>query len=413
MVKSCILHNLGGYTVENPPSRQTHANTALVLRNLAVIPAAEPTIDLALSLLILSFSPASRTDASLPRTPDPYEASARAMRVALRLGLNKAAVRLARRGLGALSDQLNELVLVSLEMTIADTSGMGSVIAPPGEWAVGDSLNPRVDLLSADSFAARPSIVPLLCEILSLTDSVRPDLIHLWLESRLIHLIRPLSSAIVEAQCTLEPSDSAVDLLYPILKDFSASIVEWRRLMTTLQISLQSASWLTLHGLQIEMMAYIKVSNDFEVPTRKPSGPDAHHMFLKRCYSVELRRISMEIIHSVLASRLVPARLPAYNLTICFAAYALARPSSLEEESEFDEFRQLLIEAHVAGGRYVQHLDTRRSAMTTTRAPSPQRDDATHDCSSLGDLDSMLDISWLLDPAWSEFPTAQNVASLY
>ena len=100
--------------MENPASRQTHDNTALVLRNLAVIPAAEPTIDLALSLLILTLSPASRTDLSLPRTPDPYEASARGMRVALRLGLNKAAIRLARRGLGALSDQLNELVLVGM-----------------------------------------------------------------------------------------------------------------------------------------------------------------------------------------------------------------------------------------------------------------------------------------------------------
>lgn len=113
MIKSCILHNLGGYTVENPPSRQTHANTALVLRNLAVIPAAEPTVDLALGLLILSLSPASRTDVSLPRTPDPYEASARGMRIALRLGLNKWAARLARRGLAAVSEHLNELVLVS------------------------------------------------------------------------------------------------------------------------------------------------------------------------------------------------------------------------------------------------------------------------------------------------------------
>ena len=113
MVKSCILHNLGGYTVENPPTRQTHSNTALVLRNLAVIPAAEPTIDLVLGLLILSLSPASRTDASLPRTPDPYEASARGLRVALRLGLNKAAARLARRGMGgASSDQMNQLILV-------------------------------------------------------------------------------------------------------------------------------------------------------------------------------------------------------------------------------------------------------------------------------------------------------------
>lgn len=113
MVRSCILHNLGGYTVESPPSRQTHANTALVLRNLAIIPAAEPTIDLALSLLILSLSPASRTDISLPRTPDPYEASARALRVALRLGLNKAAARLNRAGVDGIGDKMNQVVLVS------------------------------------------------------------------------------------------------------------------------------------------------------------------------------------------------------------------------------------------------------------------------------------------------------------
>jgi hypothetical protein len=124
MVKSCILHNLGGYTVENPPSRQTHANTALLLRNLAVIPAAEPTMDLALSLLILSLSPASRTDVSLPRTPDPYEASARGMRVALRLGLNKAAARLARRGLDASFQEWNQLVLVSNNNNRAYASGM-------------------------------------------------------------------------------------------------------------------------------------------------------------------------------------------------------------------------------------------------------------------------------------------------
>ena len=270
----------------------------------------------------------------------------------------------------------------------------------------------RVDLLSADSFAARPSIAPLLCEIMSLTDSLRPDLTHLWLESRLIHLISPLSAAIAEAQCTLEPSDSAVDILYPILKEFSETISTWRQSIATLPIVLQSAGWLTLHGLQIEMMAYIKVSNDFDSSDRKHSRPDAHHMFLKRCYSIELRRISLEIIQFAIVSRMVPARLPAYNLTICFAAYALARPSSPDEETDFARFRQLLVEAHIAGERYTSHLDSRRATMAATRAPSPQRDEGSQ-LRGLGDLESMLDISWLLDPAWTDLSMSQDGGSMY
>ena len=270
----------------------------------------------------------------------------------------------------------------------------------------------RVDLLSVESFAVRPSIAPLLCEIISLADSPRPDLVHLWLESRLIYLIRPLSTAIVEAQCTLEPSDSAVDLLYPILKEFSASLAAWRQMISALQVQLQSASWLVLHGLQIEMMAYIKVSNDFDTSDRRASGPDANHMFLKRCYSTELRRIALEIIQSAVSSRIVPARLPAYNLTICFVAYALARPGSLDEQADFSHFRQLLIEAHVAGERYINHLDSRRAAMAATRAPSPQRDDGSQSHPGLGELESMLDISWLYDPAWTDFTVSEAAETL-
>lgn len=265
-----------------------------------------------------------------------------------------------------------------------------------------------MDLLSADSFAVRPSIAPLLCEIISLPDCSRPDLVHLWLESRLIYLVRPLSTAIAEAQCTLEPSDSAVDILYPILQEFSDSMTGWRQTIASLPVTLQSASWLHLHGLQIEMMAYIKVSNDFDASDRKASGPDANHMFLKRCYSTELRRIALEIIQSAISSRLVPARLPAYNLTICFVAYALARPGSLEEQADFGQFRQLLVEAHVAGERYIAHLDSRRAAMTATRAPSPQRDDGSHAQPSLGELESMLDISWLYDPAWTDLTMGEG-----
>lgn len=263
----------------------------------------------------------------------------------------------------------------------------------------------RVDLLSADSFTARPSIGPLLCDIMSLNDTLRPDLIHLWLESRLIYLIRPLSAAIVEAQCTLEPSDSAVDLLYPILKEFSDSITSWRKIIMDLQAPLPSTSWLTLHGLQIEMMAYMKVSNDFDASDRRSNGPDAYHTFMKRCYSIELRRIALEIIQSAISTRLIPARLPAYNLTICFAAYALARPQSREEIADFRHFRQLLAEAHVAGERYLHHLDARRAAMATTRAPSPQPDGPQ----LLGELDSMLDISWLLDPSWTDLSQQEPI----
>ena len=218
----------------------------------------------------------------------------------------------------------------------------------------------------------------------------------------MIYLIRPLSSAINEAQCTLEPGDSAVDLLYPILKEFSDSFSGWQGSIAGLQTPLQSSSWLILHGLQLELMAYIKVSNDFDASDRKPSGPDAHHIFLKHCYSTELRRISLEIISSAISSRLVPARVPAYNLTICFAAYALARPRSQVEEAEFGHFRQLLIEAHVAGERYIKHLDARRAAMAT-RAPSPSRDEQLSP--ELGDLDSVPDISWLLNPAWTDLST--------
>jgi hypothetical protein len=237
---------------------------------------------------------------------------------------------------------------------------------------------------------------------MSLSEARRPDLSHLWLESRLICLSRPLSLAIIEAQSTLEPTDSAFDLLYPILKEFSDALAIWRQTIRSLQIPLQSASWLILHGLQIEMMAYIKVSNDFDASDRKLPSPDSHHMLLKRGYSIELRRIALEIIQSAVASRIVPARLPAYNLTSCFAAYALARPNSPEEESDFLQFRQLLIEAHMAGERYIGHLDSRRAAMSATRAPSPQRDEESHSRPDLGDLDSMLDISWLLDPAWTD-----------
>lgn len=111
-VRSCILHHLGGYTVENIPSKQTLSNTALVLRNLAVVPAAEPSCAIAMALLILSFSPASRTDISLPRTPDPYEASSRAMRVALRLGLDRSARQLIRMGKGVEMQVVDRAVLV-------------------------------------------------------------------------------------------------------------------------------------------------------------------------------------------------------------------------------------------------------------------------------------------------------------
>lgn len=100
-----------------------------LLRNLAVIPAAEPNLDVVLSLVILSFAPASRTDVSLPRTPDPYEASTKALRVSLRLGLNKAALKLERQGVESVASMMNELVLVRVQnLTKIGTSAQLSVV---------------------------------------------------------------------------------------------------------------------------------------------------------------------------------------------------------------------------------------------------------------------------------------------
>lgn len=138
MVKCCAVHHLGGYTVDNPPSRQAHAITVQLLRNLAIIPSAQPTLDIVLSLIVLSFAPASRTDITLPRTPDPYEASTKALRVALRLGLNKAAIKLERKGIDHIGGMMNDLVLVGQVASLVDDSGMQVVIDRHGkshaEW---------------------------------------------------------------------------------------------------------------------------------------------------------------------------------------------------------------------------------------------------------------------------------------
>lgn len=248
----------------------------------------------------------------------------------------------------------------------------------------------RVDLLSADSFVARPSIAPLLCDILPFAAAVRPDMQHLWFESCLVQLIRPISVAIADAQCVLSPGDAALGYLLPALRDFSTQAVLWRQNVSN-QTLLASSSWLRLHSLQIEMMAYIKVSNEFATIGRgsRAASPGLEHV---RDYSTELRRITQDIVWLVVTSRMIPARLPSYNLTLCFAVYALARPSSDDEEGMLQRFRRSLVDAHVAGEQYVTYLDARRD--------TPSADDGVGEI--FPDPEAVLDLSWIFDTAWTD-----------
>lgn len=157
------------------------------------------------------------------------------------------------------------------------------------------------------------------------------------------------------------------------------------------------------------MMAYIKVSNEFG--STAVAGSEARRP--SHSFTVELRRISLDIVLHITTARLLPARLPAYNLTLCFAAYALARPTSPEDQAALKDFREKLVEAHVAGERYVSYLDSRRG---TTRAPSPRNDSMAGDVGNLEsdlDFDPGLDISWIFDSAWTDLSVVGQNGSFF
>jgi hypothetical protein len=274
----------------------------------------------------------------------------------------------------------------------------------------------RIELFSADCFQARPSITPRLYDLVLYQHVVnfrRLDLLHLWYESWLLSAITPLSNTIGDAWSRDAQDDTALSL-QTVVVDFSTALAAWQ-LSLSGHPELPSSGCLALHSMQLEMMACLKITNDF---VRYRQNPSIDQIGLIQCCRDLSQRTASSIIELVVHKFLIPARLPAYNLTLCFAAYALVIAGMRSGQTtlirypndhDMSRYKELLIESHVAGEHYLDYLHAKTANVDTaipTRVPSPTGDffgntffgemEGTTQSGPAFDLGS----SWLFDTDW-------------
>ncbi|WVW79664.1 hypothetical protein I302_101633 [Kwoniella bestiolae CBS 10118] len=210
-----------------------------------------------------------------------------------------------------------------MNMRLANEEWMQPILSDVALWYTSMHRAAIYSFFTSPSCSTQSHCYPLTTLLpLGLAQPLNPTLFYLALESELLEMLRPLSTAIRVLRTARLYQETHTASIIAAADDLKISLDSWRSRVK--QASLPSTDYLIILSFQIEMTIYLRASTEAGPALPTPLGHERRSPIISRL-GKEYMRANLDHIRHLLDQQVPLGTLPSWNFMLSFLPCATLR----------------------------------------------------------------------------------------